>query len=151
PGTNPGFLQQQNTLRDAVIAALNLDLFMRNAGRVHGANIAQMINVLQAMILTDGPKMVLTPSYHVYRMYVPFQDARLVPVSFDPSTYSYGDIRLPAIDAVAARDRSGKLWLALVNVDPNRNSRVGASLDGTPVRRAAGELLTAASVDAHNS
>ena len=88
PGSNPGFLQQQNTLRDAIIAALNLNIFMRNADRVRGANIAQMINVLQAMILTDGPKMVLTPTYHVYRMYVPFQDATLVPVDFDAGTYT---------------------------------------------------------------
>jgi alpha-N-arabinofuranosidase len=151
PGTNPGFLQQQNTLRDAVIAALNLDIFMRNSDRVRGANIAQMINVLQAMILTDGPKMVLTPTYQVYRMYVPFQDATLVPVSFDAGTYTYGDIRLPAVDAIAARDTSGNLWLAIVNVDPNRPARIAAAIDGVAVRSAAGEVLTAATLDAHNS
>jgi alpha-N-arabinofuranosidase len=151
PGTNPGFLQQQNTLRDAVIAALNLDIFMRNADRVRGANIAQMINVLQAMILTDGPRMVLTPTYHVYRMYVPFQDATLIPVNFDAGSYAYGDIRLPAVDALAARDKSGKLWLALVNVDPNHEARIGAAIDGVAVRGATGEVLTAAKVDAHNS
>jgi len=151
PGTNPGFLQQQNTLRDAVIAALNLNLFMRNADRVRGANIAQMINVLQAMILTDGPKMVLTPTYYVYRMYVPFQDSTFVPVNYDPGSYAYGDIRLPAIDAVAARDSSGRLWLALVNVDPDRPARLDASIDGVGPRSASGELLTAAAVDSHNA
>ena len=151
PGTNPGFLQQQNTLRDAIIAALNLNLFMRNADRVRGANIAQMVNVLQAMIRTDGPKMVLTPTYHVYRMYVPFHDATLVPVIFDAGTYAYGDIRLPAIDAVAARDSVGKLWLALVNVDPNRSAKIAVSLEGASVRSAAGELLTATTVDARNT
>jgi alpha-N-arabinofuranosidase len=151
PGTNPGFLKQQNTLRDAVIAALNLNLFMRNADRVRGANIAQMINVLQAMILTDGPKMVLTPTYYVYRMYVPFQDSTFVPVSYDPGSYAYGDIRLPAIDAVAARDGSGRLWLALVNVDPERPARVDAAIEGVKPRSAGGELLTATAVDSHNS
>jgi alpha-N-arabinofuranosidase len=151
PGSNPGFLQQQNTLRDAVIAALNLDIFMRNADRVRGSNIAQMINVLQAMILTDGPKMLLTPTYHAYRMYVPFHDAALVPVTFDAGHYSFGDISLPQIDAVAARDKSGRLWLALVNVDPNRPASVTAAFDGLKARSAAGEVLTAAAVDAHNS
>jgi alpha-N-arabinofuranosidase len=151
PGTNPGFLQEQNTLRDAVIAALNLDIFMRNADRVRGANIAQMINVLQAMVLTDGPHMVLTPTYHVYRMYVPFHDATLIPVSFDAGSYAYGDIRLPAVDAVAARDPSGRLWLALVNVDPNREAHISASIAGVAARRATGEVLTAGAVDAHNS
>ncbi len=80
PGSNPGFLVQQNSLRDAVLAALNLNIFARHADRVRMANIAQMVNVLQAMILTDKEKMVLTPTYHVFRMYVPFQDATFVPV-----------------------------------------------------------------------
>lgn len=151
PGTNPGFLQQQNTLRDAIIAALNLNIFMRNSDRVRGANIAQMVNVLQAMILTDGPKMVLTPTYQVYRMYVPFQDAQLIPMSFDPGTYGLGDIALPAVDAVAARDKSGRIWLSLVNVDPNHPVSIGVSIEGAAVHSANGELLTAATVDAHNS
>jgi alpha-N-arabinofuranosidase len=74
--TNPGFLAQQNTMRDAVIAALNLNIFARHADRVRGANIAQMVNVLQAMVLTDGPRMVLTPTYHVFHMYVPSRTRR---------------------------------------------------------------------------
>ncbi|MBV9931270.1 MAG: alpha-N-arabinofuranosidase [Alphaproteobacteria bacterium] len=150
PGTNPGFLQQQNTLRDAIVAALNLDIFMRNAARVRGANIAQMVNVLQAMILTDGPRMVLTPTYHVYRMYVPFQDASLLPVRFDAGSYRHGEITLPRVDAVAARDAAGGIWLALVNVDPERPASVAAALAGVRPRAAAGELLTAAAVDSHN-
>ncbi len=123
PGTNPGFLQQQNTLRDAVIAALNLNIFMRNSDRVHGANIAQMINVLQAMILTDGPKMVLTPTYQVYRMYVPFHEATLVPVIFDAGTYAYGDIRLPKVDAVAGARLIGE---AVARARECRSERAGA-------------------------
>jgi alpha-N-arabinofuranosidase len=151
PGSNPGFLQQQNTMRDAVIAALNLNIFMRNADRVRGSNIAQMVNVLQAMILTAGPKMLLTPTYHVYHMYVPFQGATFVPASFEPGTYANGDISLPRVDAVAARDSSGKLWLALVNLDPNRPARFTASFAGTKVRSGKGRVLTAGAVDAHNS
>jgi len=151
PGSNPGFLQQQNTLRDGIIAALNLNLFMRNADRIRGANIAQMVNVLQAMILTDGPKMVLTPTYHVYHMYVPFHDAAEVPVSFDAGTYSYGDIRLPQVDAAAARDRSGKLWLSLVNVDPTRPARIATSIEGVTSQGASGLIMTAPAVDAHNT
>ena len=69
PGTNPGFLYQQNTLRDALVAAINFHIFQRHADRVAMANIAQMINVLQAMILTDKEKMVLTPTYHVFEMF----------------------------------------------------------------------------------
>jgi alpha-N-arabinofuranosidase len=151
PGSNPGFLQQQNTLRDAVLAALNLNIFMRHADRVRGANIAQMINVLLAMILTDGPKMVLTPTYHVYRMYVPFQDATLVPVSFEQGTYRYGDVNVPRVDAVAARDSAGRLWLALANVDPKEPTTMVVNIPGVTARSAAGEVLTAPAVDSHNS
>jgi alpha-L-arabinofuranosidase len=151
PGTNPGFLQQQNSMRDAIIAALNLNIFARHADRVRMTNIAQMANVLQAMILTEGDKMVLTPTYHVYRMYLPFQDATLIPVRFDAGVYSHGDIKLPRVDAVAVRDKAGKLWLALTNLDPNRPVRVDASFAGLQVRSARGEVLTAPRVDSDNS
>jgi alpha-L-arabinofuranosidase len=151
PGSNPGFLQQQNTMRDAVIAALNLNLFMRNADRIRGTNIAQMVNVLQAMILTDGPKMLLTPTYHVYHMYVPFHDATAVPVNFDAGSYSHGDVTVPRVDAVAARDMSGRLWLALVNVDANQPARFDVSFAGVNPRSAKGQVLTATAADAHNS
>ncbi|MDI6402322.1 alpha-L-arabinofuranosidase C-terminal domain-containing protein, partial [Balneolaceae bacterium ANBcel3] len=99
-GTNPGYLQQQNSQRDAILAALNLNIFMRHAERVRGANIAQMVNVLQAMILTEEEKMILTPTYHVFRMYVPFQDATRLAIDFSEGTYQVGDIRLPQTDAV---------------------------------------------------
>ena len=151
PGSNPGFLQQQNTLRDAILAALNLDIFMRNAARIRGTNIAQMVNVLQAMILTDGPRMVLTPTYHVYRMYLPFQGATLLPVRFEEGSYRFGEIALPRVDAVAARDASDKVWMALVNVDPNRPASFAASVEGLRPSQAKGELLTASAVDAHNN
>jgi len=150
PGSNPGFLQQQNSLRDAILAALNLNIFMRHADRVRMTNIAQMINVLQAMILTDGPKMVLTPTYHVYHMYVPFQDATLVPVSFTAGTYRKGEVALPRIDAVAARDPAGKLWLALTNIDPNQPAEIAVAIGNTRILSATGQMLTAPQVDSVN-
>ena len=124
PGSPEGFLVQQNSQRDAVLAALNLNIFARHADRVRMANIAQMVNVLQAMILTDKEKMVLTPTYHVFKMYVPFQDATFVPVTFDAGTYTHGDVTLPRVDAIAARDAAGKVWLAVTNVDPNRPATI---------------------------
>jgi alpha-N-arabinofuranosidase len=151
PGSNPGFLAQQNSQRDAVLAALNLNIFARHADRVRMANIAQMINVLQAMILTDKGKMVLTPTYHVFRMYVPFQDATFVPVRLDAGTYTHADLTLPRLDAIAAKDSAGKLWLALTNLDPNRPVAVEAGLLGVTPRSAAGETLTAPRVDSVNS
>ncbi|MGK6320745.1 alpha-N-arabinofuranosidase [Sphingomonas sp. DT-204] len=151
PGTNPGFLVQQNSMRDAIIAALNVNIFARHADRVRMTNVAQMVNVLQAMILTDGPKMVLTPTYHVFRMYLPFQDATFVPVSFEAGRYRRGDVELPRVDAVAARAADGKLWLALVNVDPNKAAEIGVAVPGLSVRRAEGQVLTAANVNSINS
>jgi alpha-N-arabinofuranosidase len=151
PGTNPGFLVQQNSLRDAVLAALNLNIFARHADRVRMANIAQMINVLQAMILTDKERMVLTPTYYVYKMYVPFQDATFVPVTFDAGTYTRGEITLPRVDATAAKDKAGKLWLEITNVDPNRPVEMEVSLAGVSAKSAAGETLTAPKVDSVNT
>jgi len=103
------------------------------------------------MILTDKEKMVLTPTYHVFRMYVPFQDATFVPVSLDAGTYTQSDITLPRVDAIAARDRAGKLWLAVTNLDPSRPVTVEASLSGVTPRTAAGQTLTAPRVDSVNS
>ncbi|WP_082734572.1 alpha-N-arabinofuranosidase [Novosphingobium sp. CCH12-A3] len=147
PGSNPGFLQQQNSMRDGVIAALNLNIFARHADRVKIANIAQMINVLQAMILTDGSKMVLTPTYHVFKMYVPFQDAQFAPVKFAAGEYTVGDRKLPRVDAMAAKDKGGQVWVSLVNVDPD----AGTSVTIPGFRSASGEVLTAPKVDSVNT
>jgi alpha-L-arabinofuranosidase len=150
PGSNPHFLVQQNSLRDAVLAALNLNIFARHADRVRMANIAQMVNVLQSMIMTDQEKMVLTPTYYVFKMYVPFQGATFVPVTFDAGTYTHGDITLPRVDAIAAKDTAGKLWLALTNIDPNQPAEIEVSLAGVTAKSAKGETLTASKVDSVN-
>jgi alpha-N-arabinofuranosidase len=151
PGSNPGFLVQQNSIRDAVLAALNLNIFARHADRVRGGNIAQMINVLQAMIMTDKEKMVLTPTYHVFKMYVPFQDATFIPVKFNAGTYTNGEITLPRVDAIAAKDASGKLWLELTNVDPNKFVEIEVNISGINANTASGETLTAPKVDSVNT
>ncbi len=151
PGSNPGFLSQQNSMRDAILAALNLNIFARHADRVRMANIAQMINVLQAMILTDKEKLVLTPTYYVFKMYVPFQDATFLPVTFNAGIYTQGEIALPRADAIAARDTAGKLWLGITNVDPNQAVEIEVSLAGITPKSAAGETLAAPKVDSVNS
>jgi len=150
-GSNPGFWVQQNSQRDAILAALNINIFARRADRVRMANIAQMINVLQAMILTDKEKMVLTPTFHVFKMYVPFQDATFVPVTFEAGTYTHGNITLPRIDAIAARDKNGKLWLALTNVDPNREVEIDLKTPGISAGSFSGETLVAPKVDSVNT
>jgi alpha-N-arabinofuranosidase len=151
PGSNPAFLVQQNSLRDAILASLNLNIFARHADRVRIANIAQMINVLQAMIITDKEKMVLTPTYHVFKMYVPFQDATFVPVTYHAGTYTHGDVTLPRLDAIAAKDAAGTFWLAFTNLDPGRPVEIVATLPGVTAKSAAGTTLTAPRVDSINT
>jgi alpha-N-arabinofuranosidase len=150
PGTNKDFLLQQNSLRDAILASLNLNIFARHGNRVRMANIAQMINVIQAMILTDKEKMVLTPTYYVFKMYVPFQDATFVPVDFSAGTYTQGSISLPRVDAMAAKDASGKLWLEFTNLDPDKPASVDVDINGMAVKSAKGQTLTAPKVDSVN-
>src|SRR5579871_561678 len=144
PGSNPGFLVQQNSLRDAILATLNLNIFARHADRVRGANIAQMINVLQAMIMTDGPKMVLTPTYHVFDMYQAFMGATPYPATTDSSDYVAG---VPMVDVSAARGKDGKIYLALVNTDPTKRVHLVTNLTGA----AHGRILTGPAMDSHNS
>jgi alpha-N-arabinofuranosidase len=151
PDTQPGFLAQQNSIRDALIVALNINIFAKHADRVRMANIAQMVNVLQAMALTDGPKMVLTPTYHAFRMYVPFQEATYVPVTFDAGRYTHGSISLPRVDAIGARDASGTLWLSFTNLDPNAPAEIATTIAGLTPRSASGETLTAPAVDSVNT
>jgi alpha-N-arabinofuranosidase len=151
PGTDPGFLVQQNSMRDAIVAALNINIFARHADRVRMTNIAQMVNVLQAMIMTDKAKMVLTPTYYVYKLYVPFQDATFIPVSFEAGSYVKGDVTLPRVDAIAARSTDGKIWLALTNLDPNRPAHIAANIAGVRVKSASGSVLTAPNVNSVNS
>jgi alpha-L-arabinofuranosidase len=150
-GTEPLHLRQQNSLRDAIAAALNINIFARHADRVRMTNIAQMVNVLQSMILTDGGKMVLTPTYYVYKMYVPFQGAQFLPIDFSGGTYSFDKITLPKVDAIAARGEDGKVWLALTNLDPNTGAEIMASVAGVAARSAVGEVLTAERIDSINS
>lgn len=147
PGSTPGFLYQQNSLRDAEVAALTLNIFHRHTDRVKMANIAQMVNVLQAMILTDKNRMVLTPTYHVFDMYVPFQGATPYAAEVQGPTYEKAGFKVPMIDVSAARGADGKLYLSLTNTDPSRAARVTTNLSGN----ARGRILTGPALDTHNT
>jgi alpha-N-arabinofuranosidase len=152
PGTNGSFLLQQNSLRDALVAALNFNIFHAHADRVRMANIAQMVNVLQAMILTDKDKAILTPTYHAFRMYVPFQDATVLPVAIERNPpYAFGASSIPTLSVSAARGKDGKLYLALVNTNPNAAVEVAVGVDGRQAASADGTVLTAARMDMHNN
>jgi len=151
PGTNPGFLYQQNTLRDAVVGAVNFHIFQAHADRVRMANIAQMVNVLQSMILTDKERMLLTPTYHVFEMFNVHQGATYIPVSIKAPEYAYGDFKVPSVHAGASRDAAGKLHLTLANLDPNRPASVSAKLEGVSARKVEGRILTAPAMNSHNS
>lgn len=151
PGTNPGFLYQQNTIRDALLAALNFHIFHAHADRVTMANIAQIVNVLQAMILTDKEKMILTPTYHAFEMYKVFQGATALPVKLVTPDYVFKDEKIPAVSATAARATNGKVYVALVNVLPNEAATVTVTLSGLSAKGVAGRILTAPAIDSHNT
>ena len=151
PGTNSAHLRQENTLRDALVAATNFHIFHRNAGRVHMANIAQMVNVLQAMILTDGSRMTLTPTYHAFDLYKPFQGATALSVTTATPEYAIAGVAIPAIDISAAKDASGAIQLGIVNVDPHQWADVTLTLPALEGSRVEGQLLTARRMDSTNS
>ncbi len=151
PGSHPGFLYQQNSLRDAVVASLNLDIFAKYADRVRGANIAQMVNVLQAMILTDGNRMLKTPTYWVFDMYKDYQDGTVLPVEVASHWYQCGKYEVRAVSASAVRGTDGVVHVGLTNVDPNRATTVTVQLAGLAGKSVTGRILTAPTMDAHNT
>jgi alpha-N-arabinofuranosidase len=151
PGTNPGFLRQQNTLRDALVAAIHLNIFAKHADRVKMSAIAQMVNVLQAMVLTDGAKMVKTPTYHVFMMYKPYMDATVLPIELKSPWYNKDKWAMPAVSASAVRDKAGKIHVGLANLDPNRPMTVSVQIDGIAGSAVSGQLLTAPAMNTLNS
>jgi alpha-N-arabinofuranosidase len=151
PGTNPGFLYQQNTLRDALVAGVTLNIFNQHCDRVKMANIAQTINVLQAMILTQKEKLLLTPTYHVFEMYTPHHDAQGLATECQGPDYTFGPDRIPGLSVSASRDKAGKLHVTLCNLNPNTPAAVTAELTGAKPKRISGRVLTAATIAAHNT
>jgi alpha-N-arabinofuranosidase len=151
PGTNPGFLYQQNTLRDALVAGITLNLFNNHCDRVKMANIAQLINVLQAVILTDKEKMILTPTYHVFEMYAVHQDATLLPADLQVADYPGGTEKVPGLSVSASRDKAGKIHVSLCNLNPNAPAEVTCELQGAKTQKVSGRMLTASEINAHNT
>jgi alpha-N-arabinofuranosidase len=130
PGTNPAFLYQQNSLRDALVAATTLNIFNNHADRVRMANLAQTVNVLQSLILTKGRQILLTPTYHVFDLYKVHQDAQLIPIQFESPAFTSGAERIPALNVSASRDSMGVIHISLVNLDPSKNISIRTSLPG---------------------
>ena len=151
PGTNPGFLFQQNTLRDAMVAALSLNYFNARCERIKMANIAQTVNVLQAMVLTEGEKMLLTPTYHVFEMYRVHHDATLLPVSFNSPDYEYDGRTLAMISTSASRSADGSINLSIVNIDPNKGADVTIELRGTDADAISGRIVTGERINSYNT
>ncbi len=151
PGTNKGFLYQQNTLRDAVSAAVNLNIFNNHCDRIYMANIAQTVNVLQAMILTNGEKMLLTPTYHVFEMYKVHQDAALVPVHLESVDYTFEDDAINALHASASRDKNGSTYISISNLDPKKDQNLSIEYRGASIKKVTARILTASKITAHNT
>ena len=141
PGTNGAFLFQQNTMRDAMIAGANLNIFNNHCDRVKMANLAQIINVLQAVILTKEEKMILTPTYHVMEMFNVHQDALMLPLTVNSANYILGKDTLKAVNASASKDKMGVTHISLVNIDPNKQQEVTINVNGASYKSVTGRIL----------
>lgn len=142
PGTNPGFLYQQNSMRDALIAGVTLNTFNNHAERVRVANLAQTVNVLQSIILTKGNQILLTPTYHVFDLYKVHQDAKLMSVNFTSPDYTVDDVKIPAIHTSASKDSTGAVHISLVNMDANKTVTLRTSLFDINWKTVEGQILT---------
>ena len=150
-GTNPGFLYQQNTMRDAMIAGATLNIFNNHSKRVKMANLAQTVNVLQAVALTKGSQMILTPTYYVLKMYKVHQDAELIPVELESPDYSFNGKSLPAISISASRSKNGKVHISLVNIDANKTNAVKIDLSALELKTLNAEILKSDKLQDHNT
>ena len=151
PGTNPAFLYQQNTLRDALVAGVTLHLFAAYCERVHMACIAQTVNVLQAMVLTEGPRMLCTPTYHVFEMFKVHQDAVRLPLALDAGRLAQDGEQIPRLSASASRDASGRIHISLCHLHPAEPLTVRCEVRGRKVASIKGRVLTAPQIQAHNT
>jgi alpha-N-arabinofuranosidase len=152
PGSKPGFLYQQNTLRDALVAALNFHIFQKHADRVVMTNIAQTINVLQAMILTDKEKMLRTPTYWVFEMFKVHQGGTFLPVELQSPDYAFGSEKIPMVSASATRAAdSSAVFLSLVNTSPGQAVTLGVKVTGLAPKAVTGRGLTAPAMNTHNT
>jgi alpha-N-arabinofuranosidase len=151
PNSNPGFLYQQNTMRDALLAGVTLNIFHKHADRVKMANLAQTVNVLQAVVLTNEEKMLVTPTYHVLEMYNVHQDATLLPIEFTSPDYTLGSEKLPAISVSASRDEKGLTHISLVNIDAKNGQDVSIELRGAKFTSLTGRILAGDKLQDYNS
>ncbi len=142
PGTNPGFLYQQNSLRDAMLAAINLNIFNNHCGRVKMANLAQTVNVLQSVILTDKEKMVLTPTYFVFKMMAVHQESKLLPSNIKCEEYKLDADSIPSISYSVSRSADGKIHLSVANLFASRNQKISCDINGVKITKVTGEILT---------
>ncbi|MGD0573487.1 MAG: alpha-N-arabinofuranosidase [Sedimentisphaerales bacterium] len=150
-GENPGFLYQQNTLRDAVVAGCFLNIFNQHCDRVRMANIAQTNNVLQAMVLTKGEKMIVTPTYYVFEMYKVHQGAQFLPCDINSNPYQNGSESLAGISASASKDKSGKIHISICNLNPQSPAELVCAFEGFRAQKVTGRILTAEVMNAHNT
>ncbi|HEY2727619.1 MAG TPA: alpha-L-arabinofuranosidase C-terminal domain-containing protein, partial [Parafilimonas sp.] len=142
PGTNPAFLYQQNSLRDALIAASTLNIFNNHCDRVRMANLAQTVNVLQALVLTNKEKMLLTPTYYVFDLYKYHQNATLIPLQFTSPGYTYGNESIAAVNASASKDSNGVVHVTMVNLDAHKGITINTSLQNISSKNIECEILT---------
>ncbi|MBQ2803297.1 MAG: alpha-N-arabinofuranosidase [Lachnospiraceae bacterium] len=150
PGTNPGFLYQQNTMRDALVAGINLNIFNKHCDRVKMANIAQLVNVLQSVILTEGKKMILTPTYHVFHMYKYHQDAELLDSYIETETIGVGEWKVPNLQESVSLGKDGRIHVTLNNLSVSEAYEIDAVFTETQIQAVQGTILTN-EMHAHNT
>lgn len=151
PGTNPAFLYQQNSMRDAVVAALTLHIFQDHCDRVQMANLAQTVNVIQALFLTEGEQMILTPTYHVFDMFKGHQDATRLALEIETDHITLDGSELPLVSASASRTQSGDVLLTLCNLHPNEAKSITVHVADMNVTNVDGTILVGDAIQAHNT
>jgi len=151
PGTNPGFLYQQNSLRDALSAGITLNIFNRHAERVKMANIAQTVNVLQAVILTNDNGLILTPTYHTFDLFQPHMDATLLPSYLTSPNYTFDGDAQQALSVSSSMSEDGTVNITIVNIDPLNSIPIEIDLVGLTAKDVSAKVVTSANIADYNT
>ena len=138
-------------MRDAIVAAIHLNMFNKHCDRVSMANIAQTVNVLQSVILTEGEKMILTPTYHVFNMFKVHQDAELLPLDMEYGEYCLDGQKIPQLSASASIDNENKIHISMCNLHPHKKADITCSVRGGTLSQVRGEILSASEMNSHNT
>jgi alpha-N-arabinofuranosidase len=139
------------TIRDAIVAAMMLNMFNNHCERLRVANIAMLVNALHPLYITHEDRLLRTPTSHVYEMFTVHHEATMLPLITTADRGLPYDYTMPGFNASASRDDAGRIHLTLCNVTVDSDREISCRLASGNINSARGRILTSDAIDGHNT